>query len=103
MSGKADGVSPILQALYEGRNADAEALLAEHPPLDVFEAAATGNAERVGQLTVGDPSLPHPWSPAGFQAPHLAAFFGQADAAEALLERGADPSSVSRHEFVKVT
>jgi ankyrin repeat protein len=103
MGGRADGVSPILQALYEGRNADAETLLAEHPPLDVFEAAGTGNAERVRELTRGDPSLAHAWSPDGFQALHLAAFFGHADAAEALLERGADPSSVSRHEFVKVT
>ena len=47
MSERADGDSPILQALYEGRNADAETLLVEHPPLDVFEAAGTGDGERV--------------------------------------------------------
>ena len=50
-----------------------------------------------------DSSLAHAWSPDGFQPLHLAAFFGHAEAAEALLERGADPSAVSRHEFVKVT
>jgi ankyrin repeat protein len=34
---------------------------------------------------------------------HLAAFFGQAQACELLLERGADPTVISRHEFIKVT
>jgi uncharacterized protein len=96
-------VSPILSALYEGRTADADALLAENPELDVFEAAGTGDAERVRELLDDDASLAHAWSPDGFQALHLAAFFGHADAAEALLERGADPSVVARHEFVKVT
>ena len=74
-----------------------------YPPLDVFEAAGTGDGERVRQLT-GRRSLSRSrLVPDGFQALHLAAFFGHADAAEALLERDADPSSVSRHEFVKVT
>jgi ankyrin repeat protein len=98
-----DGVSPILQALYEGRSADAEALLAGDPPLDVFEAAGIGRTKRVRELLEDEPSLAHAWSPDGFQALHLAAFFGRADAAEALLERGADPSEVSRHELIKVT
>lgn len=104
MSERADaGVSPILQALYEGRSADADALLAERSELDVFEAAGTGNAQRVRELLEDDSSLTHVWSPDGFQPLHLAAFFGHAEAAEALLERGADPSEVSRHEFIKVT
>src|SRR5262249_51998844 len=34
---------------------------------------------------------------------HLAAFFGHAGAAEALLAHEADPAGVSRHQFVKVT
>jgi len=103
MHERADGVSPILQALYEGRTADAEALLAEARDLDVFEAAGTGDAEGLRDLLVDDPSLAHAWSSDGFQPLHLAAFFGHADATETLLELGADPSTVSRHEFVKVT
>src|SRR6476646_10779412 len=104
MNERADGgVSPILQALYEGRSADADALLADRPDLDVFEAAGTGNAERVGELLVDDASLARAWSPDGFQPLHLAAFFGHADAVEVLLESGADPSEVSRHELIKVT
>jgi ankyrin repeat protein len=96
-------VSPLLQALYEGRTADADELLAESPQLDLFEAAAVGRAERVQELLESDPALIEAWSPDGFQALHLAAFFGQADAAEALLQHGADPATVSRHQFVKVT
>jgi ankyrin repeat protein len=96
-------VSPILQALYEGRAADADALLAEEPELDVFEAAGVGRTGRVRELLDSDPALVQAWSPDGFQALHLAAFFGHAGAAGALLERGADPSVLSRHEFVKVT
>jgi ankyrin repeat protein len=96
-------VSPILSALYEDRTSDAEALASETPSLDVFEAAALGRADRLRELLDADPSLAQAWAPDGFQALHLAAFFGHADAAEALLEHGADPSVVSRHEFVKVT
>jgi ankyrin repeat protein len=96
-------VSPLLQALYDGRTADAEALLGEDRELDLFEAAAAGRAERVRELIEAEPALVEAWSPDGFQALHLAAFFGHADAAEALLERGADPATVSRHQFIKVT
>ena len=96
-------VSPILSALYEGRSSDAQALARETRSLDVFEAAAVGRADRVRELLDSDPSLVGAWSPDGFQALHLAAFFGHADAAEALLEHGADPGIVSRHEFIKVT
>lgn len=96
-------VSPLLQALYDGREDDAEALLADAPSLDVFEAAAVGHDDRVRELLDADPALAEAWSPDGFQALHLAAFFGRASAAELLLEHGADPATVSRHEFVKVT
>ena len=96
-------VSPILSALYEGRTAEADALVAERPTLDVFEAAALGRTERVRELLDGDPALAEAWSPDGFQALHLAAFFGRAEAADLLLQRGADPATLSRHEFVKVT
>ncbi len=102
MSKRSD-VSPLLQALYEGRTADAEELLAESRQLDLFEAAAVGRTERVQELLASDPALIDAWSPDGFQALHLAAFFGRADAAEALLQQGADPATVSRHHFVKVT
>lgn len=42
------GLSPILQALYAGDRGRAEAL--SHPELDVFEASALGDAERLRAL-----------------------------------------------------
>ena len=96
-------ISPILSALYEGRTEDAETLAAEEQSLDVFEAAALGRTERVRELLDADPSLTGAWTPDGFQALHLAAFFGHAETTDLLLERGADPATLSRHEFVKVT
>src|SRR5689334_9692146 len=102
MSNTSD-VSPILQALYEDRRDDAEALAAEATSLDAFEAAALGRTERLRECLDADPALATAWSSDGFQALHLAAFFGHADAAALLLERGAEPGSLSRHEFVQVT
>lgn len=104
MTGNSDTtVSPMLQALYEGRRDEVDALLEAGPTLDVFEAAALGRTDRVRELVEGDAGLVHAWSPDGFQALHLAAFFGHADAVELLLEPSADPAILSRHEFVKVT
>src|SRR3954467_5601400 len=101
MNERADGgVSPILEALYEGRRDDADALLAESSELDVFEAAGTGDDHRVRQLLEDDPSLAPAWSSDGFQALHLAAFFGHANAAEALLERRVQPAEVSLPEYI---
>src|SRR5436190_23377616 len=96
-------VSPILDALYRGDAAKAAELAAQAPALDLFEAAAIGRLERLRELLDADPAAVDAWSADGFMALHLAAFFGQAQACELLLERGADATVISRHEFVKVT
>ena len=96
-------VSPILEALYRGDSNEVDALLADQPELDAFEAAAVGRTERLRELLDANPELAQAWSSDGFTPLHLAAFFGQADAVELLLERGAGVEVVSKHEFVKVT
>jgi uncharacterized protein len=96
-------VSPILEALYQGRMDDARALLAKQPELDVFEAAATGSTDRLAALLRDDPTRATSWSPDGFTPLHLAAFFGHRDAVALLVEHGADVEVVSRHELVRVT
>ena len=50
-------------------------LLASAPVLDVFEASATGNLERLTELLDGDPELVASRSPDSFTALHFAAFF----------------------------
>lgn len=97
-----DGLSPVLYALYNGHGDLVEPLLDANPPLDAFSAAAVGRTRGLGELLDTDPEAVRAWSPDGFTALHLAAYFGQEDAAKLLLERGADVHVVSRHETIKV-
>lgn len=97
-----DGLVPVLYALYNGKGDLVELLLDANPALDAFAAAAVGRTRGLEELLDAEPGLARAWSPDGFTALHLAAFFGQEDAARLLLERGADVRVVSRHETIKV-
>jgi len=92
-------MSELLQAIYRGDQARVDELLAVDPELDVFEAAAVGRTERLGDLLDKDPSLANAWAEDGFQPLGLASFFGQVDAARFLVERGAEVNSASRNDF----
>ena len=92
-------MSELLQAIYRGDQARVEELLGADPELDVFEAAAVGRAERLGDLLDEDPSLANAWAEDGFQPLGLASFFGHMDAARLLVERGAEVNSASRNAF----
>ena len=50
-----------MQALYEGRRADAEALAAARE-VDVFEAASLGDHARLAELLRDDADLARTWS-----------------------------------------
>lgn len=90
----AAGVSVLLRAAYRWQWAGADAIAEGQRPLDVFEAAAFGEAERLRALLAADASLAHARSPDGFTALHLAAFLGTVEAARLLLAAGADPEAV---------
>ncbi len=90
--------SAILEALYRGdRTAALEA--ASGAELDVHEAAAVGDTDRLRELLAATPSLAAERSPDGFTPLHYAAFFGTAEAAAALLEHGADPGAVAENDM----
>jgi ankyrin repeat protein len=89
--------SELLEALYRGDHDTVEATLAERPDLTIFEAAAVGEIERVRELLSLERGSVADWSPDGFTALHLAAFFGRETVAATLLERGADVSAVARN------
>jgi ankyrin repeat protein len=93
----AGGVSAVLLAVYYGHPRLAEVLLAAGLEPDIFEAAATGRAERVAALLAGDASLANAFSSDGFTPLGLAAYFGHQAAAEALLARGADSNLAARN------
>ena len=99
----ADGLSPVLYALYNGKADLVDCLLAANPPLDVFDSAAVGRTRGLEELLDADPELARAWSSDGFTALHYAAYFGQEDAAKVLLERGAEADLVARHESIRVT
>lgn len=94
-------MSELLQALYQGDRARAEALLAENPELTIFEAAAAGRTERVRELLRKDPSLANAFGDDGFHPLGLACFFGHVDAARVLLEHGADVNALSRNDRIQ--
>ena len=98
-----DGLSAVLYALYNGKADLVEPLLDANPALDVFDSAAVGRTRGLEELLDAEPALATSWSPDGFTALHLAAFFGQPDAAAILIERGADVNLVARNASIHVT
>jgi ankyrin repeat protein len=91
-------VSPILAALYQGDRAEAERLHAEDPDLDVFEAAALGDLERLQGLLDADGEAVRVRSSDGFTALHYAAYFDGPAAVRLLIERGADIEAPSQNQ-----
>lgn len=93
-----DGISPIALATYYNEPALAALLTERGGEIDVFEAAMLGRTERLRDLIGDDPSLVRAYSPDGWTALHLAAFFGHSEAARLLIGAGSDVAAVSRND-----
>jgi len=91
-----NGLSPILTALYHGKNDIAAAILRRGPKLTVFEAAAAGDAGRVREIVGRDRAQANAIAPDGYSPLGLAAFFKRREVVRYLLDAGADPSHASR-------
>lgn len=94
-----DAISAILLARYHSDFGILELLLQAGPPLDIFESAAIGELDRLIDALSTDPSAVDSFSADGYTPLHLAAFFGNDDCAQALLERGAPVDAISRNEM----
>jgi ankyrin repeat protein len=94
-------MTKLLEALYRGDREGVDALLAQAPALDVFEAAALGDTERLRELLTEDPSRANAYGDDGFQPLTLACFFGHLDASRALLDAGAEPNTLGRNEHIQ--
>ena len=94
--------SALLMAVYRGDADAVAAILASGPELNIFEAAAVGDVDRVRALVDADPRLANAFAPDGFHPLGLAAFFKQPECVTLLTAAGADVSAPSRNGM-KVT
>jgi len=94
------GQSAFLLAKYYRQPQIAEYLLSLNPKLDLFDACVAGKAEMVLDEIDRDPSLLESHSSDGWTPLHLAAFFGQAELAKGLLNRGAAIDARSTNAMV---
>ena len=92
----ASGVSALMRALYRFDKPLVERVRRDVDELDVFEAAAFGDVDRLTELLGAEPSLVTSYSGDGFTALHFAAFFGRFEAAALLIERGAEVDAFGR-------
>lgn len=90
------GLSPALFAAYYHRPDILRALIGAGAPLDVFEAAATGEVAALRGWLDRDPALVQAHSPDGYAPLGLAALFGRTQAARLLLDAGAAVDAPSR-------
>ncbi|MEO6702357.1 MAG: ankyrin repeat domain-containing protein [Jatrophihabitantaceae bacterium] len=94
-----DGASVPLTALYAGQARLADELAARVGQLSVFEAAAFDDTSRLEDLITADRAVVDSWSADGWQPLHLAAYYGRAEAARALLDADAEVSLPSRNSL----
>jgi uncharacterized protein len=94
-------MSKLLEALHSGQEDRVTEMLADNPELDVFEAAALGRADRLRELLAGDASLANAFGEDGFQPLTLACFYGHVEAANVLLDGGADPNTLGRNPYIQ--
>jgi len=95
------GVSPLLWSVYAGQPMMRDYLLTQLAMrgvgLDIFEAAAVGDVLRLEDILGVDPGEGHAFSGDGWTALHLAAAFATPEAADMLLQHGAQVDAVSRN------
>ena len=95
----ANGASPRLVAIYYQKHDIAKALADAKGQVDFFEAAALGRVDRIKQLLREDPSLASAYSPDGFPAVGLAAFFGHLEAVRTFIAAGANIHAAATNAF----
>ncbi len=94
-----NGLSAVRAALYAHKQDVADVLLEAKPELDVFDAAAAGDVDRLTELLDADGDLVNAYSEDGYTPLHFAAFFARGPAVRLLLDLGADVGAVSKNEM----
>jgi len=99
--GREAGISALLTALYHRQASAAESirsvLRSTGVDLDLFEAAAIGDAARVRAILADEPDLVGAHSADGFTALHLACFFDRLETCEVLLDAGSSVADAAHN------
>ena len=93
------GQGAFLLSKYYRQPKVSEYLLSLNPKLDVFTLCVAGHASEVLAAIDKDPSLLEAHSSDGWTPLHLAAFFGWAELANVLIDRGAQVDSRSTNSM----
>lgn len=96
------GVGAVHAAYYADQDAVLDALGGLGLAIDGFLAADLGNVPRLREILADSPGFAVRFSEHGSTALHGAAYWGQREAAELLLDAGADPCAVSRDGFLQI-
>lgn len=91
------GLRPVTVATYNGATAVTQLLVEHGAELDIFDASALGETDRLHDLLHQQPELVHSYSDDGWTALHLAGHFGRTDSATVLLEHGANLAALSHN------
>src|SRR5882724_6710523 len=89
------GQSAVLLDVYNGQREIRDFLLSQNNTLELHEAAATGQLDRVKQIIESAPVLANDFSPDGFPIVALAAFLGHFSVTEYLVAKGAEVNAIS--------
>ena len=84
------GLSPLMVAIYRGAAEMVELLRRFGSPPDIHEASALGDLAALRACVEAHPDSVGTAGADGFTPLHLASFFGHAEAATLLLDKGAD-------------
>ncbi|MEB3102673.1 ankyrin repeat domain-containing protein [Ferviditalea candida] len=94
-----NGESPLTAALYYGKQKAVDFLLDAGVSVTIHEAAALGDTDTLSYMLDLEPRLISEYSFDGWTPLHLACFFGGYEAAELLIDRGADVLARSRNNL----
>ncbi len=92
-----EGLSIFLLAKYYRKSEIAKALLQHKTEFDLFEATASGRINFIEKHLNTNPERVNEYSSDGFSPLGLACFFGQKEAVDFLLKKGADVNQISNN------
>jgi hypothetical protein len=96
------GAAAVHAAHYGGQDAVLDALSGLGLAVDGFLAAELGRSQQLREVLAADPGFATRFDQRGSTALHGAAYWGQYEAAELLLDAGASPSAISRDGFLQI-